>query len=68
MFSLTCNLVKNDVEFLPVEISPKKVRGFFDHQKYIEKVSENNVDLSTIEITPEKYVETTWIIVPSKLH
>ena len=33
-------LTKNDVEFLPIEISSKKVRAntvFFDHQSYIEK-------------------------------
>ena len=42
MFSLACNLTKNDVEFLPVKISSKKLRaskqrGFFDHQNYVKK-------------------------------
>ena len=41
MFSLACNLTKNDVKFIPVEISSKKgtceQRWFFDHQNYIEK-------------------------------
>ena len=41
MFSLACNLTKNDVKFFPVEISSKKgtckQRGLFDHQNYIEK-------------------------------
>ena len=42
MFSLACNLTKNDVDFLPVKISSKKLRaskqrGFFDQRNYIEK-------------------------------
>ena len=42
MFSLACNLTKNDVEFLPVKISSKKLRaskqrGFSDHQNYVKK-------------------------------
>ena len=60
MFSLACNLTKSDVEFLPVEISSKKVRA-------------NNVDFPAIKITQKKlhqkrYVETTWIFRPAKLH
>ena len=41
MFSLACILTKNEVEFLPIEIS-------------LEKVRVNNVDFSTIEITSKK--------------
>ena len=41
MFSLACNLTKNDVKFFPFEISSKKgtckQRGLFNHQNYIEK-------------------------------
>ena len=41
MFSLACNLIKNDVEFLPIEISLKKVRvnnaDFSTRKNYIEK-------------------------------
>ena len=45
MFSLACNLAKNKVEFLPVESSTIRVTS--------KKVSENNVDFSTIE-------KSTW--------
>ena len=41
MFALACNIFKNNVEFLSVEISSKKVRV-------------NNVDFSTIKITSKK--------------
>ena len=58
MFSLACNLTKNGAEFLPVEISSKKVRannGDFSIIKITsKKVSENNVDFSAREITPKK--------------
>ena len=40
MFSLTCILTKNNVEFLPIEILMENVRAnsvFFDHQNYVEK-------------------------------
>ena len=55
MFSLACNLTKNDVEFLPVEISSKKVRV-------------NNVDFSTVKITLKKVSGKRWIFQSSKLH
>ena len=45
----------NSVDFSTIEIASKKVRG-------------NYVDFSTSETTSEKYVETTWIFRPSKLH
>ena len=55
MFSLACNLTKNDVKFLPVKISSKKVRGnnvdFSTIKIASKKTSENDVDFSTIEIT-----------------
>ena len=44
MFSLACNLTKNDVKFPPVKISSKKVRA-------------NNVGSYTIKITSKK---STW--------
>ena len=47
MFPLACNLTKNNVEFLPVEISLKKVR-------------ESDVDFSISEITLKKLVEMMW--------
>ena len=44
MFSLACKLTKNDIEFLPIEISSTKV-------------SANNADISKSKITSEK---NTW--------
>ena len=43
MFSLACNLTKNDVEFLPIEISSKKIRA-------------SNVDFSNIKITSKNVI------------
>ena len=41
MFSLACNLTKNDAEFLPIEISSKKVRvnnmDFSARRNFVEK-------------------------------
>ena len=40
MFSLAYNLIKNDVEFLPIEILLKsacKQGGFLYYQNYVEK-------------------------------
>ena len=58
MFSLACNLFKNDVEFLPVEISSKNVRGnnvdFSPIEITSKKVPGKNMDISTSEITPKK--------------
>ena len=58
MFSLVCNLTKNDAEFLPVEISSKKVRvdnvDFSTIKITSKKVGGNNVYFSTSEITPKK--------------
>ena len=58
MLSLASNLTKNDVEFLPVKISPKKVfvnnMDFWTIKIILKKVSENNVDFSTREITSKK--------------
>ena len=84
MFSLACNLTKNNVQFLLVEISSKKLRAnktdFSTREitsknvrgKKVDistkKVHGNNVDFSTIEITPKKNVETTWIFQAAKLH
>ena len=66
MFSLACNLTKNDVEFLPIQISSAKIRV-------------NNMDSSTIKTTSKKVsgnknvrelflLETTWIFRPEKFH
>ena len=58
MFSLACSLTKNNVEFLPVEISSKKVRannvGFSTIKITWNKVSENSVSFLTREITSKK--------------
>ena len=46
-----------------------KQRQFFALWNYIfKKVHRNNVDLSLIKITSSKYVETTSLFHPSKLH
>ena len=72
MFSLACNLTKNNVEFLPVEISSKKVQannvGFSIIKITWDKVGENSVNFLTRDITSEKCVETTWVVRPSKLN
>ena len=72
MFSLACNLTKNDVEFLPLEISSKKVRAnnadFSTIKTVLKKVSGNSVDFSTRKIILKKCVETTWSFQPSSLH
>ena len=64
MFSLACNLTKNDVKFLPIVIPSKEVRGNNVHFSTIEikskKVGGKNVDISISEITSKKYVEMTW--------
>ena len=58
MFSLACNLTKNDVEFLPIEISSKKLRAnnvdLLTIKITSKKVRGNNVDFLTIEITSKK--------------
>ena len=58
MFSLACNLTKDEVEFLPIEILLKKVRAntldFSIIKLYRKKVSGNNVDFSTNDITSKK--------------
>ena len=63
MFSLTCILTKNDVEFLPIEISTREiileiVRGnnvvFWNIEITSKKVRENDVDFSISEITLKK--------------
>ena len=58
MFSLACNLTKNDVKFIPVEISSKKVRAnnadFSTTKITLKKVRGNNKHFSTSEITPKK--------------
>ena len=52
---LTCNLTKNDVKFLLIKISLKKLRG-------------KNVDISTSKITSKKYVDfSTKEITPQKV-
>ena len=57
-FSLACNLTKNDVGFLAIDISSKKVRAINVDFSIIKvtskKLSENNVDFWTIQITPKK--------------
>ena len=45
----------NNVDFLLIDITSNKVRW-------------NDVDFPLIKITSKKYVETTWIFHPSKLH
>ena len=51
MFSLTCNLTKNDIELLPIDISSKKVSAsiinFSTREITLKKVRGNNVDFST---------------------
>ena len=58
MFSLACNLTKNDVRFLPIVIPSKKVRAnnvnFSTIKITLKKVCGNNVDFSTIEIKSKK--------------
>ena len=58
MFSLACRLIKNDVEYLSIGISLKKVRannvGFSTSEITPKKVSGNNVDFSANEITSGK--------------
>ena len=74
MFSLASNLTKSDVEFLPVEISSKKVRvnsvDFSTIKITSKKVSGNNVDFSTMEITSKKifgnHVDFSTIEITSK--
>ena len=55
MFFLVCNLTKNDVKFLPVKISSKKVRennvDFSIIKIILKKISKNKVDFSTREVT-----------------
>ena len=58
MFSLTCILTNNDVEFLPIEISSKKVRAnnvYFSTIKIsLKKIHANNVNFFTIKIMSTK--------------
>ena len=71
MFSLACNLTKDEVEFLPNEILSKKVRAntmdFSIIKLHRKKVSGNNVDFSTIEIAFEKVLGKTWILSMNKI-
>ena len=61
-----------NVDFLTIEITPKKVGGNYvdllTSKITLKKVRVNQVVFSTIEIVSKKYVETTWIFRPSKLH
>ena len=61
MFSLACNLTKNDVDFLPIEISLKKVRAttsiFRPSKIHQKKESGNNMNLSIIDITRKRVRE-----------
>ena len=52
MFSLACNLTKNDVRFLPVKISSKKYVQveFLTRETTSKKVRGSNLDHSTSEI------------------
>ena len=58
MLSLACNLTKTEVEFLPIEISSKKVcanNADFLIKEITSKIARgNNVDFLTIEITSKK--------------
>ena len=58
MFSLACNLTKNDIKFPPVKISLKKVHannvGFYTIKITSKKVRENDMDFFIIEITSKK--------------
>ena len=58
MFSLAYNLIKNDIEFLPIKISLKKVRvnnvDFSTMKMTSKKVCGKNVDFSTSEVTSKK--------------
>ena len=71
MFSLACNLTKNDAEFLPVVISLKKVRennsDFSAIEISLKKVSGNKVDFWPEKLHPKKYVEKTLIFRAAKL-
>ena len=72
MFSLACNLTKNNVEFFPIEISSKKVRGnnadFSSIKITSKKGRGKNVGIATSKITSKLYVETTCIFRSQKLH
>ena len=55
MFSLACNLNKNDFEFLPLEISLKK------------KCAQTTWIFRPSKLHRKKYVEKTWKFRPVKL-
>ena len=63
---------KDNVHISTIEITSKKVRGNHVDFSTIEitsrKVRGSHVDFSTSEIKLKKYVETTWIFRPAKLH
>ena len=69
---ISIQLTKNDVKFLPIQISLKKVQAkkvdFSTIIITLQKVSRNTVDISTREITPKKVRENKWLFRPSKLH
>ena len=58
MFSLACNLTKDDVEFSFIKISSEKVLAnnvdYSTNKITLKKVKGNNADLSTSEITSKK--------------
>ena len=62
----------NNVDISTIEITSKQVRennlDFSTIQITSKQVREKNLDYLTTEITSEKYVESTWIFRPSKLH
>ena len=66
MFSLTCILTKNNVEFLPIENSSKKVSGnnvdFSTREVTLKALRGKDVDFSISEITLKisMCVEMTW--------
>ena len=72
MFSLACNLTKNDVKFPPVKISSKKVRannvGSYTIKITSKKVRGNGVIFGSSKLHRKKYVEMVWIFGSSKLH
>ena len=63
MFSLACNLTKNDIELLPIDISLKKVSAsnidFSTREITLKKVYRNNVVFRPVKLRQKKYVKTT---------
>ena len=63
---------RNNVDISTREITSKKVRennvDFSTSEITSRKVRGNDVDFLISEVTLKKYVRTTWIFRPAKLH